>query len=402
MHELTNTETAFLMTACQQAVLALGWLVAGWLLPHSRRAALHWAVHALLSGVSLALFVAGAMPGNGSLRAIGNLCIVASLIALQRGLWGFFSLPAPAWLHATLACAAIVSTGIGLQPDQGAQRIFVISAVLTIVCASTAWDLQAGARRHLALRWGALLAVPIAAGAVIFGLRCLRAAIDPSTVVALMNGDTGVNVASAMIFLVLGLAFQLTLVALVVAQLISQLEHASRFDTLTGLLNRRAMHEELVAEVQRSRRLGESFSLLMLDADHFKQINDTSGHAAGDRALQHLATLLAAQMRDIDRLSRWGGEEFVVMLPGTSGADARGIAERLRERVEALPARWQDRALPITISIGVARWQHGSDDLESLLGRADEALYKAKAAGRNRVVAEPAVPSSLHLASSQP
>jgi len=140
----------------------------------------------------------------------------------------------------------------------------------------------------------------------------------------------------------------------------------------------------------------------MLDADHFKQINDTSGHAAGDRALQHLATLLAAQMRDIDRLSRWGGEEFVVMLPGTSGADARGIAERLRERVEALPARWQDRALPITISIGVARWQHGSDDLESLLGRADEALYKAKAAGRNRVVAEPAVPSSLHLASSQP
>jgi diguanylate cyclase (GGDEF)-like protein len=107
-------------------------------------------------------------------------------------------------------------------------------------------------------------------------------------------------------------------------------------------------------------------------------------------------------MRDIDRLSRWGGEEFVVMLPGTTGADARGIADRLRERVEALPARWQDRAMPITVSIGVSQWQHGGDDLESLLGRADAALYKAKAAGRNRVVAEVTIPpGSLHLASSQ-
>lgn len=402
MHDFTNTETAFLMASCQQAVLALAWLAAGWLLPVTRRSALHWAVHALLSSISLALFVAGALPGNESLRAVGNLCIVASLIALQRGLWGFFGQPQPVWLHAVLAVAALVSTGVGLQPTQGAQRIFVISAVLAILCLSTAWDLQAGARRHLALRWSALLGLPIAAGGLVFGLRSLRAAIDPDTVVALMNGDTGVNVASAMIFLVLALAFQLTLVALVVAQLISQLEHASRYDTLTGLLNRRAMDEELVAEVQRSRRLGESFSLLMLDADHFKQINDTRGHAAGDRALQHLATLLAAQMRDIDRLGRWGGEEFVVMLPGTAAADARNIAERLRERVEALPTRWKERPMPLTISIGIAQWQHGGDDLESLLGRADAALYKAKAAGRNRVVAEPTAANALHLASSQP
>ena len=106
-------------------------------------------------------------------------------------------------------------------------------------------------------------------------------------------------------------------------------------------------------------------------------------------------------MRDIDRVARWGGEEFVVLLPGTTGADARGIAERLRERVEALPARWQDRAMPLTLSIGVAQWQHAADELEALLARADAALYKAKAAGRNRVVTEPGLPGSLHLAASQ-
>ena len=96
------------------------------------------------------------------------------------------------------------------------------------------------------------------------------------------------------------------------------------------------LREALGSELHRSRRLGEPFSVLMLDADHFKEINDRHGHAAGDRALQHLGTLLAAHMRDIDRVCRYGGEEFVVLLPGTGLADARVTAERLREKVQGL------------------------------------------------------------------
>jgi diguanylate cyclase (GGDEF)-like protein len=127
----------------------------------------------------------------------------------------------------------------------------------------------------------------------------------------------------------------------------------------------------------------------MLDADHFKAVNDVQGHAAGDRALQHLGTLLAAQMRDIDRVGRWGGEEFVVLLPGAALAQARDVAERLRERVQALPLRWQDQAVPLTLSAGLSQWNASGDELPALLARADAALYRAKAAGRNRVESEP-------------
>ena len=167
-----------------------------------------------------------------------------------------------------------------------------------------------------------------------------------------------------------------------------ELRRSSRYDALTGLLNRRAMQAALEEQVQRSRRLGEPFSVLMLDADHFKAVNDVQGHAAGDRALQHLGTLLAAQMRDIDRVGRWGGEEFVVLLPGASLGQAGEVAERLRERVQALPLRWQDQAVPLTVSAGVSQWGEGGDELAALLARADAALYRAKAAGRNRVEGE--------------
>jgi diguanylate cyclase (GGDEF)-like protein len=140
--------------------------------------------------------------------------------------------------------------------------------------------------------------------------------------------------------------------------------------------------------VHRSRRLGEAFSVLMLDADHFKEINDREGHAAGDRALQHLGTLLAAHMRDIDRVGRYGGEEFIVLLPGTGRHDALVTAERLREKVQSLPPRWQERALALTVSIGVSEWRGDEDDVASLMARADAALYRAKEAGRNCVAAE--------------
>jgi diguanylate cyclase (GGDEF)-like protein len=239
------------------------------------------------------------------------------------------------------------------------------------------------------LRWGAVLAVPLLAGGLIFGLRAARALVSPGTIVAEVTADSGLNVAAAFGYLVIALVFQLTLVALVVSRGVVELRRSSRYDALTGLLNRRAMQEALEEQVQRARRFGEPFSVLMLDADHFKAVNDVQGHAAGDRALQHLGTLLAAQMRDIDRVGRWGGEEFVVLLPGAPLAQAREVAERLRERVQALPLRWQDQAVSLTVSAGVSQWGEGGDELAALLARADAALYRAKAAGRNRVEGEP-------------
>jgi len=385
MPELSTTAISFLMVACQQAVMALGWLAGASLVPGSRQALLHWALHAALSALAVVCFVGAVPPGDDVMRAIGNLSIVGAFIALQRGVWFFFGTPRPWRWHAALMGAVVVATVFGLDAAHGAVRMAAVSGSVAILALWTAWDMQAQTQRRLDLRWGAVLAIPILLAGLVFGFRALAAVVRPTMMLSVVATSSAFNVGSAVLYQIVTLAFQLTLVALVVSQFVSELRNASRYDALTGLLNRRAFEEALDAEVQRSRRLGEPFSVLMLDADHFKDINDRDGHAAGDRALQHLGTLLAAHMRDIDRVGRYGGEEFVVLLPGTGQHDALVTAERLREKVQGLPPRWQERALPLTVSIGVSEWRADEDDVASLLARADAALYQAKEAGRNCV-----------------
>jgi len=138
--------------------------------------------------------------------------------------------------------------------------------------------------------------------------------------------------------------------------------------------------------MDRSRRYGRPFSLVMLDIDHFKSINDTYGHLAGDKALRALAALIRGEVRPTDVVARYGGEEFVLALPETAGTGAVTLAERLRVRVagHAL-AVTADHTISMTVSIGVASYPDGANSVQKLLSAADQALYAAKSAGRNRV-----------------
>ena len=387
MSSLSATETAFLMVAFQQAVLAGGWLVGAALTRDARAACWHWSAYAALSAVSLVCWVASVPTGDATLRAAGNLAIVASLVALHRGLWSFFGDRRDWRAHGLVALVALASSALGLDPAHGAQRVTVVSAVLAAQCFWLAWDLRIAARRHFEVNFGAWLALPAALGGLVFTLRAARGLLDPATVVAAVTANSNLNVGAAVLYLAIGLVFQLTLVGLVVARLVGRLHRASRHDALTGLLNRRATEEAVAAEIGRAKRLGESFSVLMIDVDHFKAVNDAGGHAAGDRVLQHLGAMFGTLLRDIDRAGRWGGEEFLVVLPGTPRAEAAALAERLRERVQARPMVWDDRPQPLTLSIGVAQW-HGGEGADALVVRADAALYRAKEAGRNRVEQE--------------
>jgi len=157
-------------------------------------------------------------------------------------------------------------------------------------------------------------------------------------------------------------------------------------DPLTGCYNRRYLDERLREEVLRSQRSGRPLSVILTDIDHFKRINDTRGHAAGDRVLLGLAEILASEMRSqIDWVARFGGEEFVVLLPDTALDAAGRVAERLRLAVEATAFSHDGKEMSITASFGVAA-RGENDSAENLLKRADENLYRAKAAGRNTVV----------------
>jgi diguanylate cyclase (GGDEF)-like protein len=158
-------------------------------------------------------------------------------------------------------------------------------------------------------------------------------------------------------------------------------------DELTGLYNRRYLNQELPSEMERFRRFGHPFSLLMLDLDHFKRVNDTYGHQAGDQVLRDLSGVLQQTARLYDRAVRYGGEEFVIILPQVSREEAVVAAERIREAVAAHEFRYKDQDLGrLTVSIGAATYPMDAMNAEALVSRADQALYQAKET-RNAVVA---------------
>jgi two-component system cell cycle response regulator len=159
-------------------------------------------------------------------------------------------------------------------------------------------------------------------------------------------------------------------------------------DQLTGLNNRRYLETHLPALVRQAIHRDRALSLMLVDVDHFKAVNDTYGHHSGDEVLKELAQRLRRAIRGIDLACRYGGEEFVVVMPDTAAADARAAAERIRQFVAAEPfALASGRSLVVTISAGVATVDRPDETTESVIARADRALYRAKGEGRNRVVA---------------
>lgn len=171
------------------------------------------------------------------------------------------------------------------------------------------------------------------------------------------------------------------------SKLLEEAQKSSITDPLTGLWNRKQFDEFLRIEIPRAERYGQPICLIVLDIDHFKLVNDEQGHAVGDRVLQQLSHLMSQQVRLVDSLFRWGGEEFAILLPNTAISATRFIAERLRQAVSQFRF---DLEGDITVSIGAAELERGETAL-SWFKRADEAMYAAKYQGRNRVVCADAI-----------
>lgn len=161
----------------------------------------------------------------------------------------------------------------------------------------------------------------------------------------------------------------------------AELEELASHDKLTGAWNRRQFEASVVQEIERTKRSARPLSLILFDIDHFKEVNDRAGHQVGDRVLEQLSLLVRGAIRSVDTLTRWGGEEFIVVAPYSSVGDAAFLAEKLRGVIEA--SEFQD-AGRVTVSFGVAEYL-ANESLDDWIGRADKALYAAKAAGRNAV-----------------
>jgi diguanylate cyclase (GGDEF)-like protein len=165
-----------------------------------------------------------------------------------------------------------------------------------------------------------------------------------------------------------------------------QLEEIGRVDGLTGLYNRRYWEEQFVMEFKRDQRSESPSALIMLDIDHFKKVNDTYGHPAGDEVIKALAGIIKKATRETDIAGRYGGEEFAIILPDTPVANVEFVSERIRRMVEKCTVVYDEIEISFTISIGIAGFKQTHKDSTQWLDSADKALYKAKESGRNQVV----------------
>jgi len=174
-------------------------------------------------------------------------------------------------------------------------------------------------------------------------------------------------------------------------EMMRQLEQTARTDGLTGLMNRTYFMDRMEYEICRSIRLSGAISLILMDIDYYKLVNDKWGHQAGDYVLREIAARITGKIRTVDLVGRYGGEEFIFFLPDTGQEQAVQVAERLRREIADGPITWNGQTIPLTASFGIAAVnlsrEQGKIDCDTLIGRADEALYRAKRSGRNRVEA---------------
>ncbi|MEG2803389.1 GGDEF domain-containing protein [Stenotrophomonas sp.] len=322
----------------------------------------------------------------------GNAVLALSAVLMLYGVARHLQVRLPAWQPLLLAGAYVAGIIVFVVPFPDlAIRLKVASLFAVLINAWMAWLLlrHAPPLQRTSCR---LAATVFAAEAGVYVVRLwLPVAADAGQDIFRAGAPMFITYLAG-IFLELARCFALVL--LLVERMLVDLRRAARTDGLTGLLNRSAVLADGRACLLQSQRARQPMALLLLDVDHFKQVNDRWGHPCGDRVLQHFAGVLAQSLETRTHLlGRYGGEEFVVLLPGADHAQARQQAAYIRAQLQTRPAVVEQQPVHVTTSIGLVV-SHGAHDLATLLAAADSALYQAKAEGRDRTVcAGPLLPA---------
>ena len=384
---ITPAQTQTLLAAIifVAGLAALVWLALALIARIAPRASLAMACANAAAALSLTLHALRGVLPDALAYWPGDVLAIASFALLGAAVPGIVTREL-AWKPGAAVVAASALLLLAL-PDDGDQRwqarvIDLTGAGLTLAAGLSAWRaLGNGANGR---RAPAPLALPLFLIAALMAARGLQTFIHPGRLD--MRAPTEFNLAFLWTALVLTLLQNATLAFLVMMRLINRIERLLQRDPLTDTLNRRAFDQALCNAHAWLRR-GRGYALVMIDMDRFKQLNDSLGHAAGDAALRQMVKELQPCLREVDRFGRLGGEEFCVLLPDTDLAGAALVAERMRMLVDEAPLRWLEQDWPLSASLGVAEAERVDESADSVLARADAALYRAKSQGRNVVQA---------------
>ena len=371
-----DSQTVILLTGLMGGLMSLVMYSLQRNYPASIKGLGHWCIAFVL------LFLAGVLiGGRGTLPEIitislANLLMWSGVYLSYAGTQLFFGVRPRTWPWMLLITAGLLSSlWFSVVTPNYVIRLACFTALMALLFAVHAW---------LILRQGPLTFAKALTGLVLLamaGIQLMRLVTSP--MIPPQSGITDPSIYQVIYitsFAFATLLLSIGLVLMATDRLRAELEHLATHDSLTNALTRRHMDDACRMELERSRRNGRSTALLMMDLDHFKAINDTHGHQTGDQVLTNFVIKVNALLRPADQLGRFGGEEFVLLLPETSLEDALQVAERIRA-VCAEPAQ---RAA-CTVSIGVASTLNERDTVDALLARADAAMYRAKDNGRNRI-----------------
>ncbi len=342
-----------------------------------------WAVASFIGGLgSFVLCTKGFIPADKAIMYGSVLQILGFLVA-WNGIRQFFERKPLWWL-----CALVMGITVGilffsswaLYPEETHKIVIVsIEALIALACVNEM------VRRPSTLH----MTTSISALAML-----IHAAVLGSTVLIIIfamrpHSDRVMALESALLLIavIATIFWSFGLLSMVVSKLQRRLVHLAATDELTGVANRHAFVEAANRERSRANRDGTSPSLLIIDVDNFKLINDAHGHVGGDRMLANISRSISACLRPYDLLARIGGDEFCILMPATSYSHAVAAAERIRKVVEARTLTWNGQIFNTTVSIGVVTWTAEMGGLLQIMSLADAALYDGKRTGRNRVVA---------------
>jgi diguanylate cyclase (GGDEF)-like protein len=371
-----------LVAAADLMVAAVLWIGAG------RRLRLGvgaWIASLLVRALAVSILIARIEP-QGAALAVAAALLALSMTLQAGALLSYDGRHLPPWVHS--AAMATVAVPLALIGTDAANAILfggLVFGILLVVLAVIALQLRAPVSGRIGTR--AILVATFGVGALAFFMRGFHVMISAEALQAFMTPSSfqaAVFVAAAAAAIVSTFGF----LQLHKERADGEAVRMATMDPLTGAYNRRTFHEIAERELSRARRAGQPLSIIVLDIDHFRPVNEKYGNRTGDEVLQKIADIVRLALRKEDMLVRYGGEEFMVMLPDVPGPGAVIVAGRIRKSVEAEPLLVGGHSVPVTVSVGVsARLDEGPESMENLLARADEALALAKQRGRNRVVA---------------
>lgn len=374
----------------QLAIYSAAWLVLALGFRVKKDATVLWSLGWLSAAASTTLLFTDGLGGLVRMALVQNALVVLSFVLLQKGAEQFGSYPPRRWDFVPLFLLLGIVQWLTTQgPAVYPWRVGIFTVTVSYPLVMTALHILAWTRNHAVVSntMAAIVTAPIGLTLAVFWMRAaLVFSGTPEGTVDFAH-NTAFDVAASAILQVVLAAFNFSLASLLLGSLIERLRELSATDQLTDLPNRRVMMHRLTQEHARYLRSHHGYSVVMMDLDYFKKINDSYGHTVGDQVLQAVARLLQDNLRTSDTLARFGGEEFMLLMPLTDTDGALVQARRIRDRIAASPVHTDAGALQVTMSLGVAESFLTDPQAAAVIRRADAALYQAKARGRNTVEA---------------